>query len=634
MSGVCRTSSVRACRVSGGRAKNSTLSWLNIAAQPWQPPGLASGQTVKAFIGIDGGSTSTKGILMDADRNVIAKAYQLSKGNPIEDTIEIIARLREQVEGQGANLEILGVGTTGYAKDMLKEVIGADVALVETVAHTQACLHYYSTADVICDVGGQDIKLILLKNKQVKDFKLNTQCSAGNGYFLQSTANSFGFDVEQYAAAAFTAEAMPEFGYGCAVFLQADIVDFQRKGWQASQIMAGLAAVLPKNIWLYVAQMPNLAKLGRTFVLQGGTQHNLAAVKAQVDFIRARFKGTGVEPEIIVHQHCGESGAIGCALEAYRLWAEQGRQTSFVGLDNVQRIEYRVTRDEHTRCTFCKNKCMRTFIDVQVGAPDGDQAVDLSTRLLKSGAEEGHPTRFKRAAPHPEAPADANAPAGLPLEPGRKRLIVATCERGTVEDREDMLQIQKGLAAVKRANPNLMDFAARDAFVSRDAAPVHDAIPSRRWLDRLLPSPVRRRQEAMRGRPAVRIGIPRVLNAYTLSPFFRTFFESLGVEADHIVFSDYTSLELYKAGCKRGSIDPCWPSKVCIAHVHNLLYRKHRPDAPLNYIWFPMIDAFPSYLEQTVDNRACPTSCTDPRVGQGRLHQGGRRLRRAGCQVY
>ncbi|MGE0082682.1 MAG: BadF/BadG/BcrA/BcrD ATPase family protein, partial [Thiohalomonadaceae bacterium] len=75
------------------------------------------------------------------------------------------------------------------------------------------------------------------------------------------------------------------------VFMQSDIVDFQRKGWQANEILAGLAAVLPKNIWLYVAQVPNLSKLGRRFVLQGGTQYNLAAVKAQVDFIRSRFKG-------------------------------------------------------------------------------------------------------------------------------------------------------------------------------------------------------------------------------------------------------------------------------------------------------------------------------------------------------
>src|SRR5207253_4214319 len=82
------------------------------------------------------------------------------------------------------------------------------------------------------------------------------------------------------------------------LFMQSDIVDFQRQGWKPEEIMAGLANVLPKNIWLYVSQIPNLAKLGKNFVLQGGTQHNLAAVKTQVDFIeRSEERRAGKEGE-------------------------------------------------------------------------------------------------------------------------------------------------------------------------------------------------------------------------------------------------------------------------------------------------------------------------------------------------
>src|SRR3984885_5449080 len=220
------------------------------------------GQVVEGFIGLDGGSTSTKAVLLDKNRNVLVKTYQLSKGNPIEDTKEVFAKLEQQVTEQGAPLKVMGVGTTGYAKDILKDTLAADVALVETVAHTESALQFYKDVDVIVDVGGQDIKLIILKNRQVKDFKLNTQCSAGNGYFLQSTAEGFGMKIEEYADIAFTAQSMPTFGYGCAVFMQSDIVDFQRQGWKPEEIMAGLAAVLPKNIWLYVSQIPNIAALG------------------------------------------------------------------------------------------------------------------------------------------------------------------------------------------------------------------------------------------------------------------------------------------------------------------------------------------------------------------------------------
>src|SRR5262247_1795257 len=329
------------------------------------PAAFGRGEKVRAFVGVDGGSTSTKGVLLSETGDVLSKAYQLSKGNPIQDTIDIFDELRAQVESAGASLEVLGVGTTGYAKDVLKDVLAADAALVETVAHTESAIKYYKDPHVIVDVGGQDIKLIVLNEGRVKDFKLNTQCSAGNGYFLQSTAETFGIPIREFADRAFAATAMPMFGYGCAVFMQSDIVNFQRQGWAPEEILAGLAAVLPKNIFLYVASIPNLAKLGTRFILQGGTQHNLAAVKAEVDFIRSNFRSAGVEPEIIVHEHCGESGAIGAAVEALRLW-KNGHRTTFIGLNAVEKISYRTTRNEATRCYFCKNNCLRTFIDIKM----------------------------------------------------------------------------------------------------------------------------------------------------------------------------------------------------------------------------------------------------------------------------
>jgi predicted CoA-substrate-specific enzyme activase len=308
------------------------------APPKFTPPEFKPGDIAKGFIGVDGGSTSTKAVLLSLEGEVLARAYQLSRGNPIKDTIEILEKLRHQIEEQGAQIEVLGAATTGYAKDTLRDVIRADVALVETVAHTKSALHYYDVPDAIVDVGGQDIKLIILKDGRVKDFKLNTQCSAGNGYFLQAISENFGIRVEQFAETAFTAREMPIFPYGCAVFLQSDIASFQSQGWKPNEILAGLAAVLPKNVWLYIAKIPNLPELGHRFILQGGTQNNLAAVKAQVDFIRERFKNSDKAPEITVHKHAGEAGAIGAAFEAMTLW-RQGRKTTFIGLDGVRNID-------------------------------------------------------------------------------------------------------------------------------------------------------------------------------------------------------------------------------------------------------------------------------------------------------
>src|SRR5579871_5716684 len=540
------------------------------------PAVFQKGSTVAGFIGIDGGSTSTKAVLLDQHGAVLCKSYQLSNGNPIQDTIEMFENLRGQVEKQNARLEVLGVATTGYAKDILKDVLKADVALVETVAHTESALKFYEDPHVIVDVGGQDIKIIILHHGRVKDFKLNTQCSAGNGYFLQSTAEGFGYDVNQYADLAFNAQAMPVFGYGCAVFMQSDIVNFQRQGWRADEILAGLAAVLPKNVFLYVASIPNLAALGTRFVLQGGTQNNLAVVKAEVDFIRNSFRATGKRPEIIVHEHCGESGAIGAAQEALRLW-RNGQQTTFIGLDAVRKIEYRTTRNEATRCYFCKNNCLRTFIDVRTEPVKNFVPIQRVTKV--------------------------------PLMLGEQRLIIATCEKGLVEDVNDMKDIKSGLDKIRDQYPNFVDFASKEVFRPTNAKNVADPLPTKGWAGWRKGD--KERRALMESRSKIRVGVPRVLNIYTYAPLFNAYFESLGVQPENIIYSDYTSSELYRAGASRGAIDPCFPAKIGISHVYNLIQDKHRKK-PLDAIFFPMYDVLHSPLVKIVGANACPTVTATP----------------------
>ena len=540
------------------------------------PATFQKGQTVGGFIGVDGGSTSTKAVLLDERGEILCKAYQLSNGNPIQDTIEMFENLRGQVEAQNAKLEVLGVATTGYAKDILKEVLHADVALVETVAHTESALKFYEDPHVIVDVGGQDIKIIILHNGRVKDFKLNTQCSAGNGYFLQSTAEGFGLGVEQYADLAFSAQSMPVFGYGCAVFMQSDIVNFQRQGWRAEEILAGLAAVLPKNVFLYVASIPNLAALGTRFVLQGGTQNNMAVVKAEVDFIRNSFRAAGKTPEIIVHEFCGESGAIGAAVESLRLW-RKGVQTSFVGLDAVRKIQYRTTRNEATRCNFCKNNCLRTFIDIRTAFTDEMSLIPVQ-KVTK-----------------------------VPLMHGEQRLIIATCEKGLVEDVNDMKGIKAGIDEIKDKYPNLVDFATHEVFRPVNAKSVADPIPTAKFWNKAA----KERIPLMENRKKLRVGIPRVLNIYAYAPLFNGYLESLGVQPENIIYSDYTSSDLYRAGASRGAIDPCFPAKIGISHVYNLIQEKHRKK-PLNAIFFPMYDVLTSPLVKIVAANACPTVTATP----------------------
>jgi len=371
------------------------------------------------FLGCDFGSTTAKAVALCPKGEMLYSCYAQSKGNPIEDAKAILRQVRE------AGFErIAGLAITGYGKDLLKDIVGADVGIVETVAHATAALHFHPDADVICDVGGCDVKIMLLRQGTVSDFRLNSQCSSGNGAFLQGVAERYDTPLEQYAEQAFKARSVPKLAMGCGVFLQSDIVNQQRKGWSAEEIMASLAAVLPLNVWVYAGQLQNLAAAGKKFVLQGGTHRNLAVVKAQVDFILSKVPNA----EIVVHPYPGEAGAIGAALCALD-WSGGGKMTRFRGFDTIEALEYESTTNEHTTCKWCPVNCRRTFIDV-----------------VLPGAK-GRPW------------------SKVPLAEGKERVISGnTCPKGLLEDANEMRVVKAQLEDVKRAHPNIAEMVREDAF--------------------------------------------------------------------------------------------------------------------------------------------------------------------------
>jgi predicted nucleotide-binding protein (sugar kinase/HSP70/actin superfamily) len=276
---------------------------------------------------------------------------------------------------------------------------------------------------------------------------------------------------------------------------------------------------------------------------------------------------------VIVHEHCGEAGAIGAALEAGRLF-DNGRKSTFIGLEAARGIQYKTTRNESTRCYFCKNKCLRTFIDVKTSIVNLELKPPVKTKV--------------------------------PLEAGAQRLIIATCEKGTVENIEEMRHIKGDLDKVKKANPNFVEMAAKAVFRVQDSPLVADAPPKLQ-----ITAAQKKRAALMKKRAELRIGMPRVLNMYSQTPVFTGYFASLGIKAENLVYSDFTSEELYKEGAKRGAIDPCFPSKLGIPHVHNLLYRVHAKKA-LDIIFFPMIDCLTSDLHSVQASRSCPTVAATP----------------------
>ena len=380
-------------------------------------PQASDRATMPVLVGCDFGSTTAKAVVLAADRTLLFTCYALSRGNPIEDAKDLLRQIR-----QAGFQAIGGLALTGYGKDLLNDILGADVSVVETVAHARAALHFFPDSDVICDVGGCDIKVMILRNGTVADFRLNSQCSSGNGAFLQGVAERYGVPLENYADRAFRAKSLPHLAMGCGVFLQSDIVNQQRKGWSADEIMASLAAVLPLNVWVYACQLQNLRAVGRKFVLQGGTHLNAAVVKAQVDFITGKVP----DAEIVIHPYSGEAGAIGAALCA----ADDARERSrFRGFAAVEALTYRTTTNDHTVCHWCSCNCKRTFIDVQL-------------------------------------PGAAGRPwSKIPVPEGWERVISGnSCPKGLLEDVDEMRIVKARIDEGKRAYPNVAEMVRATAF--------------------------------------------------------------------------------------------------------------------------------------------------------------------------
>lgn len=374
----------------------------------------------KVIVGCDFGSTTAKAVCITPDLEIVFSCYALSKGNPIEDARVLFRQIKDAI-GDG---EILGIGVTGYGKDLLKNIIGADCAVVETIAHATAGLHFFPDADCICDVGGVDVKIMILKNGTVSDFRLNSQCSSGNGAFLQGVAERFNIPLETIANEAFKATAMPQLSMGCGVFLQSDIVNQQRKGWQAQEILASLCNILPLNVWIYAGGLNNLQQVGKKYILQGGTHKNIAVVKAQVDFIRSKIP----DAEIVVHPYSGEAGAIGAAFVA-KDWADGVGKSQFRGFDVIEKLTYKTTTSLDTVCKWCPVNCQRSFIDVELPGSTG------------------------------------RAWSKVPTPEGWERVIVNnSCPKGLVEDVSEVKVVKTEMERVKNEYPNIADTVRAEAF--------------------------------------------------------------------------------------------------------------------------------------------------------------------------
>ncbi len=295
------------------------------------------------FLGIDAGSTTTKMALIGANGELLYSFYANNQGNPIETAKNAIREMQKKLP---ESAKIVRSCSTGYGEALLKSAFSLDEGEVETIAHCTAAAFFDTQVDCVLDIGGQDMKCIKLKNGVVDNIMLNEACSSGCGSFIENFANSLGFTAEEFAEVALFAKNPVDLGTRCTVFMNSNVKQAQKEGAHVSDISAGLAYSVIKNALYKVIKLANAEELGRHIVVQGGTFHNKAV-------LRAFEKIAGVE--VICPDISGIMGAFGAALIARKHYI--GTATKMLPLEEITSLTY---TSKTARCGGCSNRCMLT----------------------------------------------------------------------------------------------------------------------------------------------------------------------------------------------------------------------------------------------------------------------------------
>ncbi|MBD5085259.1 MAG: 2-hydroxyglutaryl-CoA dehydratase [Clostridiales bacterium] len=295
-----------------------------------------------AYLGIDSGSTTAKIVLIAPDGGLLYTYYHSNLGNPVALVLE---QLKEIYQLCGDRIQIKGSAVTGYGEDLIKNAFSCDLGLVETVAHYRAAAHFNPDVDFIIDIGGQDMKCFKIRNGAVDSIMLNEACSSGCGSFIETFAKALGYDIADFAKLGLFTQKPVNLGSRCTVFMNSSVKQAQKDGASVEDISAGLSISIVKNAIYKVIRAASADDLGRHIVVQGGTFHNDAVLRA----FEQELGRDVTRPTI-----AGIMGAFGAALAARDLNLERSTLLSESALQSFSHTAKPVT------CNLCTNHCSLT----------------------------------------------------------------------------------------------------------------------------------------------------------------------------------------------------------------------------------------------------------------------------------
>ena len=298
----------------------------------------------KAYVGMDAGSTTVKGVVLNDDGELLYSKYLPSKGNPVE----IIKGFLEEVYTINPEINIVSSAVTGYGEEIIKNAFDVDYGIVETIAHFTAAKYFMPDVEFIIDIGGQDIKCFKIHNGAIDNIFLNEACSSGCGSFLQTFANALGYEIADFAKLGLFAKRPVDLGSRCTVFMNSSVKQAQKDGATIEDISAGLSLSVVKNALYKVIRASSPDELGKRVVVQGGTFLNDAV-------LRAFEQEMGVE--VVRPNIAGLMGAYGAALYSKNKSKGNGKSK----LANKETLKNFVHDIKVTNCGMCSNNCRLTI---------------------------------------------------------------------------------------------------------------------------------------------------------------------------------------------------------------------------------------------------------------------------------
>ena len=295
-----------------------------------------------AYLGIDAGSTTTKLTLIAPDGGLLYTYYQSNRGDPVAVVLDQLKKIYALC---GSRIVIRGSAVTGYGEDLIKNAFGCDLGLVETMAHYNAAAHFQPDVDFIIDIGGQDMKCFKIRNGAVDSIMLNEACSSGCGSFIETFAKALGYTIADFAKLGLLARHPVNLGSRCTVFMNSSVKQAQKDGASVEDISAGLSISIVKNAVYKVIRAANADDLGQHIVVQGGTFHNDAVLRA----FEQELGRNVTRPTI-----SGIMGAFGAALYARDLHLEKSALLSEEALQSFSHTA------KPTTCNLCTNHCSLT----------------------------------------------------------------------------------------------------------------------------------------------------------------------------------------------------------------------------------------------------------------------------------